>query len=194
MRMFSPLTTRIQKFAKERNWEKYHHPKNLIINTFIEFSEMAEHLISSTPLSFKDLGGPILDELGDLIINLCHFAGATKIPINDISPADLPSTLSPEQVAIRLLVTLGHLAEPLTWASEEESRNFLITEEMPQILRSALSITLFFAKQLGVCPLETALTKMEKIEKKYPVGQFEIDVHQFSRKKAKYRTFYDKLC
>ncbi len=197
--MFNQLSERIKKFAKERNWEKYHHPKNLIMNTFVEFSELAEHLISSSPLTFASLKSDrskmalISDELGDLLINLCHFAQRTRIQINETSPANLPITISPEQVSLRLLVTLGHLAESLTWISEEDSRNFLIIEEMPRILTSAVSLTLFFAKQLDLCPLETSMKKIEKIEKKYPVGQLEEDVHSYSRKKAKYRSSYDKI-
>ena len=34
---------RLEKFVKERNWEKYHTPKNLAISIAIESAELMEH-------------------------------------------------------------------------------------------------------------------------------------------------------
>lgn len=191
--MFTKLSQSLVKFATERDWGKYHHPKNLIINIFVELSELTEHLLSETPLTFEDLAQDekkmhgIKDEMGDLLINLVHFAGAVEIDINECKAANLDDTISPSQVIHRLNTTIRYIAEPLTWISEEQSRTFEVTEEMPEILREAVELALFFAKQLNLPPIETALVKMEKIMKKFPVDNLPKDVTDFHRTKAKNR-------
>ena len=196
--MFTQISERISKFAKERNWRHLHHPKNLIINIFGEFAELTEHLIAPSNLSFDDLKNDskkfsgICEELGDLFINLIQFAGVTDISVNKCKIAPLSPELSPSQVTHRLFVTIGFLAEPLTWISEEESRSFEVTDNMPRILNEAVSIVLFFSKQLGVDPIDNAFAKLAKIEIKWPVGSTEEQVTAHHRNKAKNRNSHDK--
>jgi len=39
----SELTERILRFRNERDWKRYHTPKNLIISLLIELGELSEH-------------------------------------------------------------------------------------------------------------------------------------------------------
>ncbi len=39
----SELTERILRFRDERDWKKYHTPKNLIISLLVELGELSEH-------------------------------------------------------------------------------------------------------------------------------------------------------
>ena len=194
--MFDPLNIRLQKFVQERHWEVYHHPKNLILNTFIELSEFCEHLIGAFNMSFADLKKNeqkkilLKDEMADVLINLIQFSTITKIPLDACSPAKFLKSLSATQVCLRLLVTIGHLATPLTWISEEESRLFTTTKEMPQMLHEALEILLYIMQELSVCPLQTSLEKLDKIELKYPIGLIDAEVTSYYRNKGKNRISY----
>ncbi len=196
--MFKELAISLDKFAKERNWTQFHHPKNLILNIFVELSELTEHLVDRQCPSFKELKNDkkkmegIKDELGDILINLTHFSKAIKVSINECQVASLDPTYTPSQIIHRLYVTIGHLAEPLTWVSEAESRSFINTDEMPSILKEAVSIALFFAQQVGLNPVETARLKMAKIELKYPVGMVSEDATIYYRNKAKNRKRHDE--
>lgn len=191
--MFTPIADEIGRFAKERDWEKYHHPKNLILNIFVELSELTELLIGKNDLSFNDLlldktkMEGIKDELGDLMINLVHFAKILSIEINQCEIANIKNSPSPSQVLHMLQATIRYAAEPITWITEEESLNFVAPDDMPQILREAISIALYFSQRLSLNPIDTALIKMEKIKKKFPVDALPKDVTDLHRKKTKNR-------
>lgn len=41
----SRLLKRIRRFNQERDWEKFHSPKNLVMGLMIEAAELAEHFL-----------------------------------------------------------------------------------------------------------------------------------------------------
>ena len=72
------LTEKIRNFAKERDWEQYHSPKNLAMALSVEVAELVEHFQWLTQEeSFKVADNrheQIKDEIGDILIYLVNLA------------------------------------------------------------------------------------------------------------------------
>src|SRR3989338_7478325 len=75
----------IKKFIRERNWEKYHSPKNISMSIAIEAAELMEHFQwltidqSKKLLKDKKKRGEIKDELADFAIYLLDFCNLFDI-------------------------------------------------------------------------------------------------------------------
>lgn len=77
------LQTKLMNFVKERNWEEFHSPKNLVMALSVETAELVE--------IFQWLEGPesgkvdaatrqhIEEEIGDVMIYLTMLAGKFNI-------------------------------------------------------------------------------------------------------------------
>ena len=68
------LIEKLRQFADERDWHKYHSPKNLVMALSVEVSELLEHFqwmsqIQSYELSPEKLD-KVRDEIGDVYIYL----------------------------------------------------------------------------------------------------------------------------
>ncbi len=75
------------QFVKERDWEKFHSPKNLSMSIAIEAAELMEHFQwadEETALkTLKDKESDIKDELADIALFLFEFASLYKIDLSD---------------------------------------------------------------------------------------------------------------
>lgn len=77
----------ILAFAREREWEQFHSPKNLSMALAAESGELMEHFLWSTPEQshavVKDpvKRGKIADELADVVIYALEFANATGLDV-----------------------------------------------------------------------------------------------------------------
>jgi len=64
----------LREFARERDWEKFHSPKNLAMALSVEVGELVEHFQWLTQGESYELGGEKLDEIeeeiGDILIYL----------------------------------------------------------------------------------------------------------------------------
>ena len=73
------LKKEIELFAKERDWEKYHSPKNLAIGLSVEASELLEIFLWLSKEESQNLTDNQLknlkEEIGDVMINLINLAG-----------------------------------------------------------------------------------------------------------------------
>ncbi len=79
------LIEEIENFVRERNWERYHRPKNLAISISIEAGELLEHFQwedkekeEFTPDEIKEISY----EIADVFIYLLHLC--TKLGIDII--------------------------------------------------------------------------------------------------------------
>jgi dCTP diphosphatase len=97
------LAQRLRDFARERDWEKFHTPKNLAMALAVEAAELMEHFQwlgsrASAKLDEKTLA-QVRQEIGDVLIYLVRLAdrlgidplaaAAEKIRINQCKyPAD----------------------------------------------------------------------------------------------------------
>jgi NTP pyrophosphatase (non-canonical NTP hydrolase) len=74
-------------FARERDWEQFHAPKNLSMALAAEAGELMEHFLWATPEQSRAIAGDgvkrgrIAEELADVVIYALEFANATGIDV-----------------------------------------------------------------------------------------------------------------
>jgi len=80
------LFEKIRKFIRERDWEQFHSPKNLIMALSVEISEIMEHFQWLTTEQSRNLSpekkNEVKDEIGDVfvyLIRLCDELGIDPI-------------------------------------------------------------------------------------------------------------------
>ena len=81
------LKSRVQTFARERDWEQFHSPKNLSMALAAETAELMEHFLwTESTLSHARAQEParrreIEEELADVVIYALEFANITGIDV-----------------------------------------------------------------------------------------------------------------
>lgn len=81
------LKSRILAFARERDWEQFHAPKNLSMALAAEAGELMEHFLWATPEASAELArqaakrAAIESELADVVIYALEFANITGIDV-----------------------------------------------------------------------------------------------------------------
>jgi NTP pyrophosphatase (non-canonical NTP hydrolase) len=82
MNEFKQLTDQILKFRDERNWKKFHNPKDLALSLNLEASELLETFQwkSSEEAVEKNLSN-MKDEIADILIYTLLFANETGIDL-----------------------------------------------------------------------------------------------------------------
>jgi NTP pyrophosphatase (non-canonical NTP hydrolase) len=89
------LRQAVQKFVNDRNWARYHTPKNLSMSIAIETAEMLEHFQWRTAeeswdlLDDQETYAEIVDELADVLIYCLSFANQADIDISNAIRAKL---------------------------------------------------------------------------------------------------------
>lgn len=80
------LTREIDKFASERDWGRYHTPKNLAMALSVEASELLEIFQWLTPRESRKLAGAKLEhlreEIADVYVYLLRLASLYGIDVN----------------------------------------------------------------------------------------------------------------
>src|SRR3954462_8859604 len=83
----SELKSRVLAFARERDWEQFHSPKNLSMALAAESGELMEHFLWSTPEESRGVAADhakrekIAEELADVIIYALEFANVTGLDV-----------------------------------------------------------------------------------------------------------------
>lgn len=81
------IKQRVMAFAREREWEQFHSPKNLSMALAAEAAELMEHFLWSTPEQSVTVAadpakrGKIADELADVVIYAVEFANTTGLDL-----------------------------------------------------------------------------------------------------------------
>ena len=84
---FAELKSRVLAFARERDWEQFHAPKNLSMALAAEAGELMEHFLWSTSEASRMIARDpakrqkIEEELADVIIYALEFANMTGINV-----------------------------------------------------------------------------------------------------------------
>lgn len=84
------IKARVLSFAKERDWEQFHAPKNLSMAIAAEAAELMEHFLWQSPEQSRSdveeakLRTKIEEELADIFIYAIEFANVTGIDIAQI--------------------------------------------------------------------------------------------------------------
>ncbi len=74
-------------FARERDWEQFHSPKNLSMALAAEAAELMEHFLWATPEASARIAqdpvkrAKIAEELADVVIYALEFANATGLDV-----------------------------------------------------------------------------------------------------------------
>ncbi len=81
------IKARVLAFARERDWEQFHAPKNLSMALAAEAGELMEHFLWAAPEASRDIAGDpakrakIEEELADVVIYALEFANMTGIDV-----------------------------------------------------------------------------------------------------------------
>jgi NTP pyrophosphatase (non-canonical NTP hydrolase) len=77
------LVQRLRQFAREREWEQFHSPKNLAMALSVEVAEIVEHFQWLTEEESRKLSPDqrrtLKDEIGDVLIYLANLADQLDI-------------------------------------------------------------------------------------------------------------------
>lgn len=77
------LRADIRAFAKARDWEQFHTPKNLAMAMIVEAAELVEHFQWLTPEQSQNLDpktrGKVAEEVADVLIYLTRLADVLGI-------------------------------------------------------------------------------------------------------------------
>jgi dCTP diphosphatase len=81
------LKARVLAFARERDWEQFHAPKNLSMALAAEAGELMEHFLWATPEASRavvldpEKRQKISEELADVVIYALEFANVTGLDV-----------------------------------------------------------------------------------------------------------------
>jgi len=88
--MMKELTEKIRAFARDRDWEQFHSPKNLAMALSVEVAEVVEHFQWLTQEESRRLDSARLEEIrqeiGDVMIYLVRLAD--QLGIDPLQAAD----------------------------------------------------------------------------------------------------------
>ena len=86
MQSITDLTTlrdALRAFCAERDWHRYHTPKNLVMALSVEAAELVEHFQWATPEESANLApekrAEVADEIADVLIYLTELADVLGI-------------------------------------------------------------------------------------------------------------------
>lgn len=87
------LTKKLRVFAKKRNWEKFHSPKNLAMALSVEVAEIVELFQwmseKQSKMLNKKMIGKLREEIGDVMIYLVKLADKFDIDVIDAAEKKL---------------------------------------------------------------------------------------------------------
>jgi NTP pyrophosphatase (non-canonical NTP hydrolase) len=89
------LKARVLAFAREREWEQFHAPKNLSMALAAEAGELMEHFLWSTPEASHGVARDgarrkrIEEELADVVIYALEFANVTGMDVAAVIEAKM---------------------------------------------------------------------------------------------------------
>jgi NTP pyrophosphatase (non-canonical NTP hydrolase) len=81
------LRRRMRGFVRQRQWDKYHKPKNLAMSLAIEAAELMEHFQwlthgeAAAVLDDPDRKAAVADEMADVLAYLLSLANAVEIDL-----------------------------------------------------------------------------------------------------------------
>lgn len=103
------LIEKLREFARERDWNRYHTPKNLAMAMSVEMAELVEHFQWLTPEESQSVGNDpakltaVGEEMADILLYLVRMADVVgidleqaalrKIGLNAIKYPPIPQNL-----------------------------------------------------------------------------------------------------
>lgn len=85
MKNFDEIRDYLRKFARDRDWEQFHSPKNLAMALSVEVAELLEHFQWLTEAQSKALDAEtrakVVDEIADVQLYLIRLADQLDVDI-----------------------------------------------------------------------------------------------------------------
>lgn len=79
------LQQKLRAFAKARDWEQFHSPKNLVMALSVEASELLEHFQWLTEQEAKNLSpevkAEVAEEMADVLLYLLRLADGLNVDL-----------------------------------------------------------------------------------------------------------------
>ena len=89
------IKDKVLEFARERDWEQFHSPKNLSMAIAAEAAELMEHFLWQSPeqsradMEAEKLRAKVEEELADIFIFAIEFANMTEIDLAAVIEAKM---------------------------------------------------------------------------------------------------------
>ena len=97
----------LRRFASERNWERYHSPKNLAMALAVETGELMEHFQWMTETESRDVPEEkwqqIAEEVADVLIYTIQIADRLDIDLARAARAKIESNALKHPISQRAL-------------------------------------------------------------------------------------------
>ncbi len=75
----------VRQFAKDRDWERYHTPKNLCMAMSVEMAELVEHFQWATPEESQQLDSAkrvaVEQEMADVMLYMIRLADVLNVDL-----------------------------------------------------------------------------------------------------------------
>jgi dCTP diphosphatase len=174
--MFLPLLTDLKQFVEERNWLRYHSPKNMATTLCVEATELFEHFLEGAKLPKQELE----NELGDLLHCILLTMDALKLS----PPETIPEYKSSHPPILELSQKLRTFMSHFLWLRDDEPYRGDLSE-LSSSLNDLLALHFLLCISLSIDPFKATYHKLELNKKKYPTEMMKDSVDSyFSRKKA----------
>ncbi|EMA2426831.1 MULTISPECIES: nucleotide pyrophosphohydrolase [Vibrio] len=102
MNELEQLQKKLQVFADERDWEKFHSPKNLVMALSGEVGELVEHFQWLTEKQSQNLSveqkEEVSNEVADIFLYLLRFS--TKLDINLLESCEKKLTINEQKYPV----------------------------------------------------------------------------------------------
>jgi len=193
------LISEISVFVKERNWNQYHHPKNLVMCLSVEVSELMEHFIwvhsdeSHTVMDDKKRALEITHELADVfncIILVCNFYNLNTLELMQQKRPEIFSkkSLSPKNLIEHISVETGKLMENFLWVEEVKLKKHKVNEEITSKVTEVLQGLILLSNQLNVNLIIACREKLKVLRLKYPAHLVKDSVDDYRKRKKELKT------
>jgi len=87
MTTITELQQKLRTFAKARDWEQFHSPKNLVMALSVEASELLEHFQWLTEAEAQNLSTEqkalVAEEMADVLLYLLRLADGLNVDLLD---------------------------------------------------------------------------------------------------------------
>lgn len=86
---FEEINREIKQFIRERDWDQYHDPMNLVMTLCSEVGELADHFRWLTSEEARDLindsskSAAVADEIADVLMFALELAAVCRIDVSD---------------------------------------------------------------------------------------------------------------
>jgi NTP pyrophosphatase (non-canonical NTP hydrolase) len=86
---------KLEAFARERDWEQFHSPKNLSMSLAVEAAELMEHFLWLEPAASREVAGDpvklgeVAEELADVACYVLNLSNALGVDLSDAIAAKM---------------------------------------------------------------------------------------------------------